>query len=408
MIVKPAKKTRMSTRSCITTVVVIVCWFSAVIPSHADPLDHWHVRNPPSSPTGYLAAVTYGSGLFVAVGYETDLFAPARDWILTSPDGAVWTSHTPGTTNQLAALAHGNGIFVAVGGRSPNGDLTAATIATSSDGAAWVNSASFPSNTFRAVTYGNGVFVAVGWRLIATSSNGMNWTVQSLPGINRLIGVAFGNGFFAAATDDGDTLTSLDGSTWVNRGRSQTKFAITFGNGLFVTTYGEAGAGFGTWFFASADGETWTSRGFLGGQYFGDQGLAYGNGRFVVLGSSHPRIAWLDTNATPVKAVEVGDFGLQGVTYGRGTFVAVGLGGAILQSDPLPTARLSGSPPGAQGFPLTITGEAGLSYRLQASAELPSTNWTDLLAFTNAAPATNFVDTDAANFNRRFYRVVSP
>ena len=39
------------------------------------------------------------------------------------------------------------------------------------------------------------------------------------------------------------------------------------------------------------------------------------------------------------------------------------------------------------------------------AAELPATNRTDLLTFTNTAPATNFVDTDATNFNRRFYGV---
>ena len=37
----------------------------------ADPLDHWQVRRRPSSPTNNLAAVSYGSGRFVAVGNHT-------------------------------------------------------------------------------------------------------------------------------------------------------------------------------------------------------------------------------------------------------------------------------------------------------------------------------------------------
>jgi hypothetical protein len=41
-------------------------------------------------------------------------------------------------------------------------------------------------------------------------------------------------------------------------------------------------------------------------------------------------------------------------------------------------------------------------------ARPPATNRTDLLTFTDAAPAMNFVDLDETNFNRRFYRVVSP
>lgn len=43
-----------------------------------------------------------------------------------------------------------------------------------------------------------------------------------------------------------------------------------------------------------------------------------------------------------------------------------------------------------------------------ARPELPAEDWTGLLAFTNTAPTTNFVDTGATNFNRRFHRVVSP
>jgi hypothetical protein len=48
------------------------------------------------------------------------------------------------------------------------------------------------------------------------------------------------------------------------------------------------------------------------------------------------------------------------------------------------------------------------SYRLQASDDLASTYWTDLLTLTKSGTATNFVDPNATNFSRRFYRLVSP
>jgi photosystem II stability/assembly factor-like uncharacterized protein len=51
--------------------------------------------------------VTYGNGLFVAVG--------ARGTILTSSDGANWTKQTSPTDDLLIAVTYGNGIFVAVG-----------------------------------------------------------------------------------------------------------------------------------------------------------------------------------------------------------------------------------------------------------------------------------------------------
>jgi hypothetical protein len=45
---------------------------------------------------------------------------------------------------------------------------------------------------------------------------------------------------------------------------------------------------------------------------------------------------------------------------------------------------------------------------LQASDDLAATYWTDLLTLTKSGPATNFVDPNATNFSRRFYRLVSP
>ena len=155
------------------------------------------------------------------------------------------------------------------------------------------------------------------------------------------------------------------------------------------------------------DAEHWTNGGALPGYFFMDRGF-YGNGTFVLLGDWRGVIAWLNADAAPSGSGSLGNFDLQYVAYGRGTFLTVGDEGVILQSDPLPTARLVAGPWSDQGLPLTISGEAGLSYRLQASADLPATNWIDLLTFTNTAPATNFVDRDATNFNQRFYRVVSP
>ena len=58
----------------------------------------------------YLTAVTYGNGLFVAVG--------DRNAILTSPDGVTWTQRASGTVGFLRGVTYGNGTFAAVGERS--------------------------------------------------------------------------------------------------------------------------------------------------------------------------------------------------------------------------------------------------------------------------------------------------
>jgi hypothetical protein len=67
----------------------------------------WTVR---TSGTGsWLNDVTYGNGLFVAVGNGGT--------ILTSPDGVSWTERTSPTIGGLFSVTYGNGTFVAVGDR---------------------------------------------------------------------------------------------------------------------------------------------------------------------------------------------------------------------------------------------------------------------------------------------------
>jgi len=68
--------------------------------------------------------------------------------------GTIWTKRTSGTKNHLVDVTYGNGIFVAVG---LNG-----TILTSRDGVKWTKRVSGTKSDLGGVTYGNGTFVAVG------------------------------------------------------------------------------------------------------------------------------------------------------------------------------------------------------------------------------------------------------
>ncbi|KOX88937.1 hypothetical protein BVI061214_02360 [Thermus aquaticus] len=102
----------------------------------------WTLRNPGNT----LFGVTYGKGLFVAVG--------AKGTILTSRDGVSWTLRNSGTSRDLFGVAYGNGRFVVVGEDG--------TILTSPDGVSWTARTSGTSKLLNGVTYGNGTFVAVG------------------------------------------------------------------------------------------------------------------------------------------------------------------------------------------------------------------------------------------------------
>jgi len=65
-----------------------------------------------SGTDAWLEGVTYGNGIFVAVGN--------LGTILTSPDGVKWTKRNSGTESYLRGVTYGNGIFVAVGDYAPS------------------------------------------------------------------------------------------------------------------------------------------------------------------------------------------------------------------------------------------------------------------------------------------------
>jgi hypothetical protein len=73
---------------------------------------------------------------------------------VTAPPGITWTARNSGMGTSLHAVTYGNGLFVAVG--------DGGTTLTSEDGITWTPRTSGTSNDLYGVTYGNGLFVAVG------------------------------------------------------------------------------------------------------------------------------------------------------------------------------------------------------------------------------------------------------
>ena len=108
-----------------------------------------------SDTDSWLYGATYGNGKFVVVGgYYNEEKGKDQGAILTSPDGENWTVRISGIDNTLNRVTYGNGIFVAVG--------DSGTIFTSTDGENWTVRTSGTNHTLNGVTYGNGIFVAVG------------------------------------------------------------------------------------------------------------------------------------------------------------------------------------------------------------------------------------------------------
>lgn len=263
-----------------------------------------------------LHDVTFGNGLFVAVG--------EHGTIITSPEGKNWTVRAFGTNspNNYTGVAYGNGLYVVVG----NGPHK---IRTSSDGVTW----SAPvrgANDLYDVIYGKGRFVAVG-EAILTSSDGTNWTRARRIGLAKTI--AHGNDRFVVPGEDDRIWRSRSGLRWTNEVTDLpgTFTDIVFNGSEFVAFADSTEA---IYIFSSSDGINWSPAAvpsFLVN--------ALGRAReFVVAAGESPfdstgRIQLSATGLTwPGEATELAR-PLYGVTYGRGTVLAVGQRGYIVQAD---------------------------------------------------------------------------
>ena len=290
-----------------------------------------------ASPANYgFYGITYGAGLFVAVGYNG-----SNNSVATSPDGINWTLRTtPGSG--WRSVVYGNGVFVAVG------DNGTSRIMTSTDGISWTSINQFTTSGYLYVAYGlvNGTtptFVAVGHiganRIIYSTNNGASWTGIATYDAFTWYSCAFGNGNFVALSSDATyALYSSNATTWTQTTAFQVGHdwnAVTYANGLFVAVSGGSG-GSGTGgqnltsrVATSLDGITWTNR------YSPDTikltGVVYGDGIFVVLGNSgtgYRTITSTDGINWVLRPSANDSIGWRQVCYGNGIFVAVAIDGS--------------------------------------------------------------------------------
>lgn len=223
--------------------IVLIC--AAASSTSAATLDNWTWRNP--APTGNnMLGLTYGNGLFVAVGNGGT--------ILTSADGVNWTQQLAPPNANLAAVTYGLGMFAAVGIDSSGS--SANVILTSADGTSWTQVlGGLGTAGLNAVTFGGGEFVAVGTAgNNLSSSDGIVWT----PGSNSITGSAFGvvyaNNEFVAVASGGGISTSPSGNSWSsqNSGTPYGLNAVTYANGVFAAVGNSV-------FLVSPNGTNWTT-----------------------------------------------------------------------------------------------------------------------------------------------------
>jgi hypothetical protein len=317
--------------------------------------------------------------------------------VLTSTNGASWAVQDSGQTNDLFGLAYGAAQLVAV---TRNGNVL-----SSSDAVHWTSrNAGTTANLF-GVAYGNGLFAAVGSDgAVYTSPDATGWA-RSFQTAFLYEGIVFANGLFLPFGNSATLLTSPDGTNWSAHSTSAQgptyAYTAAYGNGTFVA----AGVP-GTYIRTSPDGTNWS----LAPSGFGSSisGITFANGRFVAAADSGTILTSTNGTAWTVRASGASR-NLWSVAYGDGTHVIVGENGVILQSDSTIPPVLAGAYNSPQDqFTVSLTGELGRSYRIQAAPDL-SGPWQDLVLFTNTSPTMQFVDPDGvAATSRRYYRGVTP
>jgi hypothetical protein len=264
-----------------------------------------------------LLDVTYGNGLFVAVGQ--------RATIITSPEGKNWTvrSFATNSPNDYQGVAYGNGVFVVVG----NGGHK---IRTSNDGMTW-GQPIHGGNELYDVIYGKGRFVAVG-EAILTSTDGTTWTRARRISLAKTI--AHGNDRFVIPGENDRIWRSRSGVNWTNTlvDLPGTFTDIVF-NGTEFVAFAESPEAI--YMFSSPDGINWSPAAVPS---FLVNGLARAK-EFVVAVGENPatelsgRVQLSATGITwPGEATELAR-PLYGVIFGQGTILAVGQRGYVVQAE---------------------------------------------------------------------------
>jgi hypothetical protein len=287
----------------------------------------------------------------------------------------------------LQGVVYAQGRFAAAAGND---------IFVSENGENWGRQAGGSTDLVNITYLGNRHIAAGDMGTVVTSSNGLNWTWRTVTNRTRLQGIAYGNGLYVVTGVAGTILTSADAVNWATQSSPTNVYlqAAAHGNGRFVAA-GTRGV-----IVTSSNGTNWAVAQTPVGQIEFEH-ITFAAGHFVVVGedgtvlSSTNGINWLSHYSGSHN-------NLRYVDYAQGAFTIVGNNDLIFQSTQvLPLLSIKALDEG--DMELRIRAMPGVLYRVQGSDDLEE--WSDLFMYQNNQPDTIFVDSEAVEHTRRFYRV---
>lgn len=273
---------------------------------------HWKLGGDPT--TADLRGVVHTPAGWFAVGDQST--------VIFSRDGIQWRVVASTMPCSLLGLAAGRSGLVAVGG---NG-----RVLLSPNGRAWRPVRRPTTEDLYSVARGRGSFVAVGaGGVVLRSRGGRVWRPRRSP-VSLNLHTAFWTGReYLAGGDRGRVIASRDGRDWRRipfpAFHSVRDFA---GDGHSVIA-----AGAGTIARRPSPGAGWEleSAGF---QHF-QTGVAYGDGRYVIVGHNGQALSSADDGRTWEAGKSGVEVNLDTVIWTGGAFLASGEGTAIESSDGL-------------------------------------------------------------------------
>ncbi|HTA05072.1 MAG TPA: hypothetical protein VK774_01810 [Solirubrobacteraceae bacterium] len=271
----------------------------------------WTVERSPSDVD--LRGVAWTGRRFVAVGDEGT--------VLSSPDGRAWRVDTSAMPCALLGVASDRDRLVAVGGGG--------RLQLSSDGRRWRPASSPTKKDLYAVTRGPSRFVAVGAKAtVMTSADGRRWARRAAPASLNLHAVTWTGSEYLAGGDRGVMLSSRDAVRW----RRVVGYPGFHSIRSFATGgTSEIAAGAGTIALRPAPNVAWQLLPVGLGKF--QTSVAYGDGRFVVVGHNGESLVSTDAGATWSATTSGVTQNLDAVLWTGSDFLATGEGVAIESPD---------------------------------------------------------------------------